>query len=170
MGTTVQRVNALEDGTSMMRVFTVCKTLTDSGIAPTRELIAEQTGFRLTTVDEALKQLRKLGFISREPASYKPLTQFPDPRVTSGSILDDGYIKLEVGDDMMLLTPEEARRAGMILQGYALEATALLPTRALEARQDRLERSHTQQMREIRQIADGMQKILGKMQQHQLPF
>ena len=58
MGTTVQRVDALEDGTSMMRVFTVCKTLTDSGIAPTRELIAEQTGFRLTTVDEALKQLR----------------------------------------------------------------------------------------------------------------
>ena len=142
MGNTVQRVDAVEDGTSMMRVFNICKTLHDGGITPTRELIAEKTGYRLTTVDEALKQLRKLGWISREPACYRPLTQFPEPRAISGSPLDDGAFKLEIGDTVLTLTPEEARQTGLLLQGHALECVALLSARIAQDRIERLEQDN----------------------------
>lgn len=161
LGTTVAKDDAIEDGTNIMRVLSVCKTLTDADIAPTRDLIAEQTGLKLLAVDEAIKHLRKLGLLSREPQSYKPIREYKENRIVSGSPLPSGEFKVELGDDVLTLTPKEARDLGLLLQGSALESAALSTQRWLMERMARLERENLKLKLEMRQKpADSVQPQL----------
>lgn len=151
LGNTVgEQDAAVEDGTNIMRVLGVCKVLADADIAPTRDLIAEQTGLKLLAVDEAIKSLRKLGLLTREPQSYRPIKQYREDRIVSGSRLPDGTFKLELGDDVLHLTPNEARDSGLILQGMALESAALSGQRWLMERVQLIEQENRQLKMELR--------------------
>lgn len=163
LGTTVAKDEAIEDGTVAMRVLGVCKILADADIAPTRDLIADRTGLKLVTVDEAIKSLRKLGLLSREPQSYRPIPQYREDRIVSGSPLPSGEFKVELGDDVLTLTPKEARDMGLILQGAALESAALSNQRWLMERMERMERENLKLKLELRKkpASSAQQELIG---------
>ena len=154
LGHTAAPIDALIDGSKILRAFEVCKMLHDGGIVPTRDLLVEKTGFTPGAIDEALKQLRKMGLVSRDPASYKPIEQFAESRAISGSPLPNGAFKLEVGDDLLTLTPDEARKAGLLLQGYALDCVALLPVRMMQDRMSRMESDYRRLCRQHQNTLD----------------
>lgn len=102
------------------------------GKEATRSRVAELTGLKLTIVDDRLRALvneeRTLTRSSR--GVYEPVPHFPPPRAMSISILFDHRVKLELGDDILTLTPEEARRVARGLGGFADDARVLETTRA----------------------------------------
>jgi len=150
LGTTSSKEDAVEDGTNIIRVLDACKMLFDADMAPSRDLLAERTGLSLGAVDEAVKALRKLGLLTKEPQSYKPIPQYKENRIVSGSPLPSGEFKVELGDDVLTLTPKETRDLGMLLQGAALESAALANQRWLMERIERMERENQTLKLELR--------------------
>ena len=57
---------------------------------------------------------------------YVPVVQHPEARLVSLTVLPDGTVKLEIGDDHVLtLTPREARSVGVTLGGLAAQAASI---------------------------------------------
>ena len=90
----------------------------------TREILADFTGRKLAIIDEALRTLVNEEKVARvQRGVYVPVVQHPVARVVSMTMLPDGTVKLEIGDDHVLtLTPREARSVGVTLGGYAAQA------------------------------------------------
>lgn len=145
----------------MLRALNACQTLSDADIEPTRDLIAEKTGMKLVTVDEAIKKLRQLGLIERKPQCYRPVIQHAPDRATSISSLTDGMVKLEVGDEVLSLTPSEARKVGMGLMGYANDFSGLANQRSMMERISRLEHENQRMKLDLRKrTAESAQQPL----------
>ena len=86
-----------------------------------REMVVQATGFKAPLVDEAVKQLREvdLAINRHKNGQWTPVFKFPlNP--LSATILDDGMVKLEKADQMMDLTPRDARMVVALLGGFAL--------------------------------------------------
>lgn len=90
----------------------------------TREILADFTGRKLAIIDEAMRTLVNEERVARvQRGVYVPVIQHPEARLVSLTVLPDGTVKLEIGDDHMLtLTPREARSVGVTLGGYAAQA------------------------------------------------
>lgn len=90
----------------------------------TRSTITELTGLKLSIVDDCLKHLCDEMMIRRlERGCYAPVQRFPAPRPMWQTILPDGTVKVEIGDDHVLtLTPREARTMSMMMAGFSLQA------------------------------------------------
>ena len=90
----------------------------------TREILADFTGRKLAIIDEALRTLVNEERMARvQRGVYVPVVQHPEARLVSLTVLPDGTVKLEIGDDHVLtLTPREARSVGVTLGGYAAQA------------------------------------------------
>ena len=103
------------------------------GRPASRDTVQEMTGLKLTIIDDRLKYLvdgaQSLIRISR--GHYEPSHEFPEARVPTLSTLQDGSVKLEIGDDMLLLTPKEARMTASMMSGLAETALAIMVTRPL---------------------------------------
>ena len=115
----------------------------------TRETLADFTGRKLAIIDEALRTLVNEEKVARvQRGVYVPVVQHPVARVVSLTVLPDGTVKLEIGDDHVLtLTPREARSVGVTLGGYAAQAAfieaghqAALMASAFNNRLNKLER------------------------------
>ena len=93
----------------------------------TRETLADFTGRKLAIIDEALRTLVNEEKVARvQRGVYVPVVQHPVARVVSLTVLPDGTVKLEIGDDHVLtLTPREARSVGVTLGGLAAQAAAI---------------------------------------------
>ena len=88
--------------------------------AVSRETLAEVTGLKLSVVDDRLGVLVDEGLIHRiQRGVYVPAAQHPPARPISKTILPDGMVKIEIGDDVMTLTPRESRALGEIQAGAA---------------------------------------------------
>lgn len=86
----------------------------------TREVLMAAMGFKLSIIDEHLKNLVNDGKIRRvRNGVFQPVQQVPPPRAMSHTLLPDGWVKLEVGDDVLMLTAREARMLGSMMQGHA---------------------------------------------------
>lgn len=84
----------------------------------TRELLVQVTGLPLTTVDDRVDYLIKAEDVVRiRPGIFEPARKFPETRPVSQTLLGDGFVKLEVGDDMLHLTPREHRMLSLLLGG-----------------------------------------------------
>ena len=93
----------------------------------TRETLADLTGRKLAIIDEALRTLVNEERVARvQRGVYVPVVQHPEARLVSLTVLPDGTVKLEIGDDHVLtLTPREARSVGVALGGLAAQAAAI---------------------------------------------
>ena len=91
-----------------------------------REVLTEVTGIKLSIVDEHLRNLVNTGKIKRVTRGvFVPVRVMQPARLISTSLLPDGWLKIEVGDDVMTLTPREARMLGTMMQGYSSLASQI---------------------------------------------
>lgn len=105
-------------------VLDAVKELFSQEHVATRSTITELTGLKLSIVDDCLKHLCDEMMIRRlERGCYAPVQRFPAPRPMWQTILPDGTVKVEIGDDHVLtLTPREARTMSMMMAGFSLQA------------------------------------------------
>jgi hypothetical protein len=90
----------------------------------TRETLADHTGLKLSIIDDRLKALVIDGMIVRvQRGVFVPVVQHPPARPISHTELPDGTVVLDIGDDVMKLTPREARTLGAMLGGRAIQAS-----------------------------------------------
>lgn len=76
----------------------------------TRAALAELTGLKLTTIDDRLDVLVGEGDIIRvERGVFVPAVKHPPARPMSKTVIPDGSVKIEIGDDILTLTPREDR-------------------------------------------------------------
>ena len=87
-----------------------------------RTTIAKLTGIKQTAVDECLKRLADDELIYRLCSGvYAPVVQHPPARTIYKTMLPDGTVKLDIGDDVLTLTPKEARTLGGLMYAEAVE-------------------------------------------------
>lgn len=115
----------------------------------TRETLRDATGLKLTTVDDRIAILIDDGLVHRKNRGvFVPAAQHPPARPISKTILPDGMVKIEIGDEVLMLTPREDRFLASLQVGPAIQFSGIetghqatviagdfgLRLRALEAR------------------------------------
>ena len=104
----------------MGRVYQAVRDLHAVGRAATRETVAEMCRLPLIVVDEQLRALHKAGQVVRVlRGHYEPALAFDPPRPVSKTILADGSVKIEIGDEVLTLSPAEDRALGSVMVGSA---------------------------------------------------
>jgi hypothetical protein len=116
--------------TSTQRIFDAVRDLREADQIATRETVAELTGLKLAIVDDRLRSLVDDARLKRLLRGvYELVESFPEPRTMSCTIRSDGWVKLDVGDDVLDLTPSEARRVSRALGGFSEDARIIESTR-----------------------------------------
>lgn len=116
---------------STQRVYEAVRDLREVDQIATRETVAELTGLKMSVVDDRLRALvddNKLKRLLR--GVYELVETFPEPRPIYCGILHSGMVKMEVGENVLTLTPSEARRAARALGGFADDARVIESTRS----------------------------------------
>lgn len=109
--------------TSTQRIYDAVCELHQLEQVATRETVAELTGLKLTIVDDRLSWLVGDERIKRVLRGvYVPVEVHPPARAMSKTVLPDGTVKVEIGEDVLTLTPKEDRTLAMLLAGSALSA------------------------------------------------
>lgn len=92
----------------------------------TREVLAEMTGLKLTTIDDRLGYLLDNGRIRRvQRGVFVPMEQHKPARPISRTLCPDGTTVLEIGEAVMILTPRESRMLGEVMTGAAQQFVAI---------------------------------------------
>lgn len=87
----------------------------------TRDTLTRATGYQLHIIDDRIKHMIDNGLLYRiEKGVYGVIYRHPNARVISKTILDTGAIKIEIGDDVLTLTPHEATMLGRLFMGEAM--------------------------------------------------
>lgn len=119
-------MSALQKKSSTAIVMEAVEELHSKEQIVTRETLADFTDLKLTIIDDRIGVLIEDGQVHRVGRGvFVPAKRFPAARAISHTHLPDGWAKIEVGDEMMTLTPRETRMLGAMLQGAAMEATAI---------------------------------------------
>ena len=89
----------------------------------TRETLSQLTGLKLSIVDDRLSYLVDSGQIIRvQRGVFIPTPKHRVARLMSKMVLPDGTVKIEIGDDDILtLTPREARNLGNLMVAEAMQ-------------------------------------------------
>lgn len=150
-------------GPSTQRALDAVRDLHAAGQIATREAVAELTGDRLSVVDDRLRVLADDKFIRRlARGAYMPMEQHPPPRAISKTLLPDGAVKYEIGDEVLTLTPAEDRALSSLSAGAATQAAAIQTGMATAELVDDLRAKH----RVVDTIIIGnMQRQLRKQEQ-----
>lgn len=92
----------------------------------TRETLAEVTGLKLVTIDDRLGHLVDLERIRRvQRGVFVPLEQHKPARPISRTMLPDGSTVVEIGDEVLHLTPRESRMLGEAMAGSGHQFAAI---------------------------------------------
>lgn len=92
----------------------------------TRETLAELSGLKLSVIDDRLGTLADDGAILRvQRGVYVPAPQHPPARPMSKTVMPDGMVKIEIGDEVLSLTPREDRALANLMAGAAAQAAAI---------------------------------------------
>ena len=95
------------------------RPISSSEIQTVSELAAD-------TVAESLKRLLETGQIARPGRGiYEPVAKHPEPRAISQTLHPDGTCKIEIGDEVIALTPMEHRTLVRMLGGVMAEAAQM---------------------------------------------
>ena len=107
-------------------------------------------------LNDAIKTLKDNGSVyGIGKGVYEIAEAYPPARPVSVTIRDDGRRLLEIGDDIATLTPEEARRVGMMLGGDAVQAIFAEQVRLLGAKVWELEREKDALKQRLRAVESG---------------
>jgi len=111
---------AKETGKSQEIVLRAITDLFEHSQYAYRQRIQEVTHLTLTQVDEAVKGLRDKQLIRlTTPGYFEPVDQTID-RMVSTTSLPMGRLKMEIGDEVLTLTPREAFALAKQLAGILL--------------------------------------------------
>jgi hypothetical protein len=92
----------------------------------TRETLAELTSLTLSVIDDRVGTLVDRGDILRvQRGVYVPAVQHPPARAMSKTLLADGWVKIEIGDTLLHLTPRDDRMLATLQAGAAAQAIAI---------------------------------------------
>ena len=112
--------------TSTERVYEAVRELRAQEQIATRETVAELTGLKQGIVDDRLRTLVDDGRLKRLLRGiYELVEVYPPMRAMSKTILPDGWIKLEIGDYVLLLSPTEDRTLSLLQAGAAAQVAAI---------------------------------------------
>ena len=110
---------------STERIFQAVRELRATDQIATRETVAELTGLKLSVVDDRLRNLVDDGKLKRLLRGvYELVESFPEPRAISKTVLPNGAVVYDIGDDVWTLSPQEARVLAELSMGAA--GTAVL--------------------------------------------
>lgn len=89
----------------------------------TRETLSQLTGLKLSIIDDRLSYLVDSGYIIRvQRGVFVPAPKHRPSRLMSKTVLPDGTVKIDIGDDEVLtLTPREARALGNLMVAEAMQ-------------------------------------------------
>ena len=92
----------------------------------TRETLAEHMTLALGIIDDRLKVLKNEGLIaSVQRGVYVPVKTHPASRPVSVTELPDGEVQAEIGDELVKMTPREARTLASLLMGKAAQVSQI---------------------------------------------
>ncbi len=92
----------------------------------TRETLAALTNLKLSVVDDRIGALIDDGLVVRvQRGVYVPAETHPPARVISKTMLPDGTVKLDIGDQVVTLTPREDRMLAALLAGVVMQSAAI---------------------------------------------
>lgn len=92
----------------------------------TREAVTELTGLKAATVDSCLGDLVDNGRLRRLVRGvFAPVVQHPPARCISKTVLPDRMVKLEIGDEVLTLTPREDRALALLQAGAAMQVLGI---------------------------------------------
>ena len=92
----------------------------------TREALLEVTGLKLTIIDDRIAKLVDDGVVLRKNRGvFVPAVQHPPARPISKTVMPDGMVKIEIGDEVLQLTPREDRTLAGIQAGSAVQLAAI---------------------------------------------
>ena len=92
----------------------------------TREALVEHTGLKMTIVDDRIGMLIEDGRVHRvRNGVFVPAERHPPARAISKTVMPDGLVKLEIGDDVLTLTPREDRALAALQAGVAMQFSAI---------------------------------------------
>ena len=152
--------------TSTQRVLDAVRDLRELDQIATRETVAELTGLKMGIVDDRLRALVDDGKLKRLLRGiYELVETWPEPRELSCTMLSTGWVKLELGDDLLKLTPTEARRAARALGGFSEDARVIESTKAHLFLATELAAKVESQSRELRNMRELLR---GKLDTRQL--
>jgi hypothetical protein len=98
----------------------------------TREALAEVTGLKLSIIDDRLTYLVNTGqIVRRQRGVFEPAMTHPPARAISKTILSDGTVKIEIGDEVLTLTPREDRHLGDLMAGAGMQHTSIESIKAI---------------------------------------
>ena len=110
---------------STERIFQAVRELRAMDQIATRETVAELTGLKLSVVDDRLRTLVDDGKLKRLLRGvYELVESFPEPRAISKTVLPSGAVVYDIGDEVLTLSPQEARVLAELSMGAA--GTAVL--------------------------------------------
>ncbi|SFI69840.1 hypothetical protein SAMN05216206_2772 [Pseudomonas guineae] len=96
----------------------------------TREALIELLDLPATTIDDRVGTLVNAGMIVRvRRGIYAPAEVHDAARVISKTILPCGTVKIDIGDDVLTLTPKEDRMLAAMLAGVAMQAVGIEQSR-----------------------------------------
>ena len=119
--------------TSTQRVYEGIVELHNLQQQATRYTVQELTGLPLGKVDDRIKTLVEREQIKRVlKGVYIPVEVHPPARAISKMILPGGMVKIEIGDEVLTLTPSEDRALGLLMAGAATHAAQIETSRAVQ--------------------------------------
>ncbi len=108
------------------RVYQAIVDLHNANRAASRQALAQVTGLKFSQIDDQVKILKDDRQIRPVVnGTFEPVHQFPPNRAMSKTVLADGSVKIELGEQCLEMTPSEARVVGQSLQGEAMELAAI---------------------------------------------
>ena len=133
---------------STERIFQAVRELRAMDQIATRDTVAELTGLKMTVVDDRLRALVDDGKLKRLLRGvYELVESFPEPRAISKTVLPNGAVVYDIGDEVLTLSPQEARVLAELSMGAAGTAVLINSTNQhlylateLAAKLERLER------------------------------
>lgn len=88
----------------------------------TRTTLAAILDMKIGVIDDRLSYLVDTDRIMRvERGVYVPVIQHATSRIMSKMVLPDGTVKIEIGDEVLTLTPKEARTLGNLVVAEAMQ-------------------------------------------------
>lgn len=114
---------------STERIFQAVRELRAMDQIATRETVAELTNLKLSVVDDRLRTLVDDGKLKRLLRGvYELVEAFPEPRAISKTVLPTGAVVYDIGDDVLTLSPQEARVLAELSMGAASTAVLINST------------------------------------------
>lgn len=103
-------------------VWQAVRDLYDQEQVVTRETLRDTTGLKLHIIDDHVKNLIEDGDVRRvRDGVFVPVPRYEPPRPVYGAMTVDGFFVLEIGAQVVVMQPREARMAGALLAGQAMQ-------------------------------------------------